>query len=307
MSLAADTERHRTPGPILERGQASTRVLTLVTAVMVYLAVLALASLILVERAVETWSRGLTSEATVQIRDDSSRDIEKDVATVLEILLKTPGVVSAAALDRRASEDLLAPWIGSEGLDQLPIPRLVRVMADSQNPPDFAALEKRLQDKVPVATVDTHRRWEEGLRRMAGTIITLSKLALALIALCAMTMVVFAVRAVLDANKPMIDVLYLAGADDNFIANQFNVQFIISGLWSGVLGLLLGALTLFAFGYTGGAETNSAATATRTLFHVPKSGEWQELLVFMLVPLAAMLLSVATARIALMRMLRDVR
>jgi cell division transport system permease protein len=300
-------QTERQVGSILQKGQASTRALTVVMAVMVYLAVLALASLILVERAVDTWAKGLASEATVQIREDSERNIEEDLAKVLSILTQTPGITTAVPLDRKASEDLLAPWIGTEGLDGLPIPRLIRVTADRQNPPDFETLQKTLQAAVPVATLDTHRRWEDELRHMAGTVTTLSSLALGLIAASAIAMVVFAARAVLDANKPVIEVLYLAGTDDRFIVKQFNTQFVIAGLWAGAMGLFFGAATLFAFGYTRATEFNGVATATRGLFHAPQGGEWRELAVFMLVPVAATLLAVITARVALTRMLGALR
>ena len=303
MSAQQPDSPQRQAGSILQKGQASTRTLTVVMAVMVYLAVLALASLILVERAVDTWAKGLASEATVQIREESERNIDDDVKTVLVILEQTRGIVAAVPLDRKASEDLLAPWIGSEGLDGLPIPRLIRVTADRQNPPDFAILQKTLQAAVPVATLDTHRRWEDELRHMAGTITTLSTLALGLVAVCAIAMVVFAARAVLDANKPVIEVLYLAGADDRFIVKQFNTQFLIAGLWAGALGLFFGALTLFVFGYTRATEFNGVATAARGFFYAPQGGEWRELAVFMLVPVFATLLAVFTARIALTRML----
>jgi cell division transport system permease protein len=297
----------RQAGSILQKGQASTRALTVVMAVMVYLAVLALASLILVERAVDTWAKGLASEATVQVREDSERNIDDDLVKVLSILKQAPGVTAAVPLDRKASEDLLAPWIGSEGLDGLPIPRLIRVTADRKNPPDFEALQNTLRVAVPVATLDTHRRWEDELRHMASTITTLSTLALGLIAASAIAMVVFAARAVLDANKPVIEVLYLAGADDRFIVKQFNTQFLIAGLWAGALGLFSGAATLFAFGYTRSTEFNGVATAARGLFNVPQGGEWRELAVFMLVPIAATLLAVITARVALTRMLEALR
>jgi cell division transport system permease protein len=297
----------RQPGSILQKGQASTRALTVVMAVMVFLAVLALASRILVDRAVDNWAKGLASEATVQIREVTERNIEEDVLKALAILEQTPGVTTASPLDRKASEDLLAPWIGSEGLDALPIPRLIRITADRKNPPDFVALQKTLQDAVPVATLDTHRRWEDELRHMAGTLTILSTLALGLIAACAIAMVIFAARAVLDANKPVIEVLYLAGADDRFIVKQFNTQFLIAGLWSGVLGLLFGALTLFAFGYTRSTEFNGVATEARGLFHAPQGGEWRELVVFMLAPIVATLLAVITARVALTRMLSALR
>jgi cell division transport system permease protein len=206
-------------------------------------------------------------------------------------------------LDRAAGEKLVAPWIGEDGLDLLPIPRLIRVVVDDKVQPDFVALEKALQDAVATARLDTHRRWESELRRMASTLTLLSSLVLVLISLSAVAMVIFASRAVLEANRSVVEVLHIAGADDGFIAGEINRRFIATGFSAGVIGLAGGLLTFLALGYWGVTENNGVASAARGLFFLPQEGDWRSLSWFLLVPMAATVLALITSRITLKRML----
>ena len=293
------------PGAIIPASAAPLRSLTAVMAVMCYLAVLAVGSMILIDRAVSQWAHGLSSEATVQLREISGHDMEADLALVVALLQTTPGLSRVDVLPREAGEKLLEPWIGSKGLDKLPVPRLIRVGLDEKHPPDFAALEQTLRDAMPSARLDTHRRWESELKRMAGTLSYFSALVLLLISLSAIAMVVFATRAVLDSNRAIVDVLQLAGAEDRFIARVIDRRFLLTGLRSGIIGLSLGLLTFLLLGFFGGAEGNGVAAAARGLFYVPASGPDRQLLWFLLVPVIATLIGLLTSRFTLMRMLRE--
>lgn len=294
------------PGSIIPKSAAPLHTLTAVMAVMCYLAVLALAAMVLVDRAVENWAQGLSSEATVQIRQMSDRKLEADIASAVKLLESTPGVAGVEVMDRKAGEALLAPWIGAQGLENLPVPRLLRVRVDTAAPPDFAALETALTAAVPVARLDTHRRWESELRRMAGTLTLLSTLILALVSLSAIAMVVFAARAVLDANRSTVDVLHLAGATDGYIARQIDRRFVAAGLWAGTIGLACGVATLLIIGF-GAADSNGVATAARSLFYLPAGGRWWSYGIFLLVPVVATVIGLITSRVTLMRMLGGVR
>jgi cell division transport system permease protein len=295
------------PGPIIPRAAAPLRTLTAVMSVMCFLAVLAVGAMLLINRAVEQWASGLSSEATVQVPQLSTRDMEKDLAALEAVLAITTGVKSVSVLERSEGEKLVAPWIGEEGLDTLPIPRLIRIVVDDKAPPDFPALEAAVQEVVPSARLDTHRRWEAELRRMASTLTLLSTMILALICASAIAMVIFASRAVLDANKQTVEVLHIAGADDRFIASHINRRFIATGLWSGVIGLLAGLITFFALGHLGLAENNGVASAARGLFFLPQEGNWRSLSWFLLVPVVAIVISLITSRVTLTRMLGEVR
>jgi cell division transport system permease protein len=295
------------PGSIVPKAAAPLRTLTAVMAVMCFLAVIAVGAMLLINRAVEQWAEGLASEATVQLPQLSTRDMEQDLAALEALLLTTTGVKSVDVLARSEGEKLVAPWIGEEGLDVLPIPRLIRVVVDEKAPPDFQALETTMQQAVPTARLDTHRRWEAELRRMASTLTLLSSLILALICASAIAMVIFASRAVLDANKQTVEVLHIAGADDRFIAGEINRRFIATGFYSGIIGLLAGLVTFFALGHLGVAESNGVASAARGLFYLPQNGDWRSLGWFLLVPVVATVISLITSRVTLTRMLGEVR
>ncbi len=294
------------PGDIIPRSAAPLRTMTSVMAVMCFLAVLAVGALLLINRAVTQWASGLSSEVTVQVPQLSTRDMEQDLSALSALLEKTSGVKAVTVLDRSEGEKLVAPWIGEEGLDALPIPRLIRVVVDEKIPPNFAALETALQSAVATARLDTHRRWETELRRMASTLTLLSSLVLLLISGSAIAMVIFAARAVLEANREVVEVLHIAGADDNFIAAQINRRFMATGLTAGILGLVGGAVTFLALGYWGVTENNGVASAARGLFFLPQEGDWRSLSWFLLVPLAATVLALITSRLTLKRMLGEV-
>lgn len=294
------------PGAIIPAAAAPLRSLTAVMAVMCYLAVLAVGSIILIDRAVSQWATGLSSEATVQLREVSTGDIDAELAKAVSLLEQTAGIVSAEVLPRKAGEKLLEPWIGSQGLDKLPVPRLIRVKLNQRSPPDFVKLEKALSQTVPTARLDTHRRWQTELKRMAGTLTLLSGLVLALIGFSAIAMVVFAARAVLDSNRAIVEVLQLAGAEDRFIAREIDRRFLKTGLLAGLIGLGLGFVTFLALGFFGGVEGNGVAAAARGLFYVPTDGPDRKLLWFLLVPIVATLIGLLASRFTLMRMLRGI-
>ena len=180
--------------------------------VMCYLACLAIGALILIDRAVETWTSGLSREVTVQIRLMQNADIDKELAKAKVLLETTVGVTRVEVLERDAGAKLLEPWLGTGSLEDLPIPRLIRVTIDEAAPPDFIALDSQLKKSVSGASLDTHRRWEVELTRMARALSTLSYAILALICISAIAMVIFATRTVLDANRQVVDVLHLVGA-----------------------------------------------------------------------------------------------
>ena len=54
-------------------------------------------------------------------------DIDKELAKAKVLLETTVGVTNVEVLERDAGAKLLEPWIGTGNLEDLPIPRLIRV------------------------------------------------------------------------------------------------------------------------------------------------------------------------------------
>ena len=74
------------PGAIIPANIGALRSLTVTMTVMCYLACLAIGALILIDRAVSSWTSGLSREVTVQVRQTKDADVEAEVAKAQEIL-----------------------------------------------------------------------------------------------------------------------------------------------------------------------------------------------------------------------------
>lgn len=291
------------PGAIIPPEAAPLRALTVTMTVMCYLACLAIGALILINTAVANWTSGLSREVTVQVRQLKDVDIEQEVSAVLALLKDAPGIKAVEPLDRDAAVKLLEPWLGTSQLDDLPVPRLIRVTIDENAPPDFAALEAQLAASVKGAALDTHRRWQAEMTRMASALSTLSYAILALICLSTVTMVVFATRTVLDANRGVVDVLHLIGAKDGYIARQIDRRFLATGLAAGLLGVSLGILSFLGLAFSGTAGAGGVADAARGLLFGTGQRTLLNYAAFLSVPVIATLISLVTSRMALIRML----
>lgn len=288
------------PGSIIPSNVASLRSLTVTMAVMSYLACLAIGALILVDRAVTNWTSGLSREMTVQIAYAKKADIEEEVRKAQNVLSAFPGVLEVQVLDAEAGARLLEPWLGTRSLEGLPVPRLIRVVTDPANPPDADGLTAALAG-IRGVHLDTHRKWEAELTRMARALSVLSYAILFLISMSAVAIVVFATRAVLQANRHIVDLLHLVGARDSYIARQIDGRFLRTGMLSGFIGVGLGLLTFLFLGLSGGG--NGLASASRSLlFSSPGIAIWSYAFLFT-VPLAATLICLVTARVTLMRRL----
>ncbi len=290
------------PSTIFPHTATHLRSLAMTMAVMCYLAGLAVVSLLIVQHTAKTWSQGLAHEATVQLRYISGVDEEQELSKALAIIRSTRGVVSAAALEKNAGAKLLEPWLGKGIIDDLPIPRLIRIAIDEQNPPNFVQLEATLTAQVKGVSLDTHKRWQAQLSRMGTSLVFLASLILALITLASIILVSYTARGVIAANTAIIEVLELVGAEPRFISRQNDKQFFTTGLFAGVIGMLAALLTAGAI-YLGSGFADADSAGVGSLFNFENFGG-RALASLALVPLLATLIAVWASRLTLLQHLK---
>ncbi|MEM9472213.1 MAG: FtsX-like permease family protein [Pseudomonadota bacterium] len=283
--------------------QATAPHMTLMTAMaaMCYLAVLAIGALLMTATAVDNWTSQIASQVTVQISAADGVDVDGDAAKVTDILRATEGIADVDVVSPEAARKLLEPWLGESGiLDDLPIPRLINVSIDKSSPPDLELLRATLATEVPSATLDTHRRWQAELVSMAGSLTWLAVAVLSLIATAAVVLVIYATRAAMEANREVIEVLYLAGARDSFISREVLWRFWLTGLKAGLIGSLLGFVTFVILGLGDGRLSEPV----RALLYHPLDTSSANYAAFIVVPIVATLISLITARISISRVLK---
>src|SRR4029079_13389087 len=98
--------------------------LTVVIAIMSFLACLTAGAVYMVNQSAEAWVKDISSEITVELDPVNAADIEKKMTLVSLFLAKQAGVTRVKPLTAEDSAKLLEPWLGhSEALSALPIPR----------------------------------------------------------------------------------------------------------------------------------------------------------------------------------------
>ncbi len=237
-------------GPaLLSREAGGERWLMVVVAVLCFLASITAVGALAADRAAHGWARQLRAEATVQVRPRVDETGPTAAARAAETLAGVKGVADAEAMDRKTAEALLRPWVGEAALPDLPLPYLVTVRLDPNNPASAPTLSRALAEAGLDASVDDHSLWRGEVERSAGVITALAGAAFLLIAAATAAVIAYATRAGMAAQASVIETLSLNGASDGYVADLFQRRFgglaaQAGAVGAGVAGLLLALLRL---------------------------------------------------------------
>jgi len=240
-------------GPaLLSREAGGERWLMVVVAVLCFLASITAVGAVAADRAAHGWAHQLRGEATVQVRPRVDETGPTAAARAAETLAGVKGVAEAEAMDRKAAEALLRPWVGEAALPDLPLPYLVTVRLDPNNPASAPTLSRALAEAGLDATVDDHSLWRGEVERSAGVITALAGAAFLLIAAATAAVIAYATRAGMAAQANVIETLSLNGASDFYVAGLFQRRFGGLAAQAGALGAGVAALLLALVRLIGG-------------------------------------------------------
>ncbi|WP_026379971.1 cell division protein FtsX [Afifella pfennigii] len=237
-------EEPRVVNPIVPPRSVAGRALLVLVAIMSFLACLSVASVSVVSDRARGWQRQIAAELTIQVSPVAMQDMQSALQRARNIAEATPGVRSAEILQPEQSSALLEPWLG-RGFDpnELPIPRIISVRLDGDA--DLATLARLLREEVPGASLDDHGMWLKRLARMSQAVTFAGLGVVALVMAATALSVVFATRGAMAGNKEVIEVLHFVGAEDAYVAGEFQRHFLLLGLKGAGLGGIA-AIALFA-------------------------------------------------------------
>ena len=237
---------------LLSREAGGERWLIVVIAVLCFLASITAVGTLAADRAAHGWARQLRAEATVQVRPRVDETGPTAAARAAETLASVKGVAEAEAMDRKAAESLLRPWVGEAALPDLPLPYLVTVRLDPKSPASAPTLSRALAEAGLDASVDDHSLWRGEVERSAGVITALAGAAFLLIAAATAAAIAYATRAGMAAQASVIETLSLNGASDGYIAGLFQRRFGGLAATAGAMGAGVAALLLAMLRLVGG-------------------------------------------------------
>lgn len=284
--------------PLLPREDAREAALFFVVCALCFLAALSGLVARSAYAAADSWTDRVTGQITIRIRGT-----EIDTARAVELVKATPEVLSARALERKESEDLLRPWLGPSGIPaDLPLPHLIAAEAA---PSASAAgnMGPRLSDMLKSAgldaTVDDHVVWSAEVKRATDSAGLVALVAVGLLAATALAVIAFATHATLLARKDIVELLHLSGAKDSYISGLFERRFLMLGVQAGALGALLafGAAAFILF---------VVKQADQQIWLLPQlSLSLADGLILGVSPLVAGIASMFAAKVTVMRSLTD--
>ena len=221
----------------------TARLTVFVSAVMAFLAIIALALSLSTGRVADRWADELAQAATLRLPADPEL-ASSYLIKALEVLETTPGVASARALSDEEQQELLAPWFGDDlPLETLPIPQLVEIIAEDVSY-DVEGLRARLSAEIPGAVLDDHANWRDPLLAAAGRVRLIGWFVILLIGASVAAMITLAAHASLAANAQVIRVLRLVGARDVYIARAFVRRYTLRAGLGAIAGVVLGLIVL---------------------------------------------------------------
>jgi len=279
---------------------ASTRLMPWIVGVMAYLAAIALAAALMLSNVAAEWSRGLEGTLTVQVPipdADTAEQTDARIVTAVRILLKTPGIVSARPIPLAEVAAMLEPWLGAGAkMSDLPLPRVIDVRMEEGARLDLTALSRKLNETVPGASIEDHEQWRSTLIVLFRSMEVVAFIVIVLIGTVAFSAIVFTIRSVLAVHQEIVEVLHLIGAQNAYIAEQFQKHAFRVALKGSLGGTGFAFLTILGILFlTRDLEASLLPTSALAYWH------W---LVLALLPIAESYGAMITARITILRALR---
>ncbi len=278
----------------------SVRLVPWIIGLMTYLACLMLAGSLLLSELLGHWTSGLSGTVTVQVlphERESAKLLDERVDKLVRILERTNGITGAKAIPLEEIATLLEPWMGGAMvLESLPIPRLIDVRLDLTDPPSMDELRTMLSNADTGALLDDHGVWQDQLADLVGALELVAAFVVLLVGLATVGIVIFATRSGMAAHQEVIEVLHLIGAEDGYIASQFQNLALSQGLRGGIIGIAVGAATIWGLGYAADHIDNAILPPVKLL-----AWHW---VVLAALPAVTALIAKSTARRTVMRSLK---
>jgi cell division transport system permease protein len=218
---------------------------------LLYVAVVALAVAGVADEALRLFGmRAKLVTVTLPSIEDGT-DGTREMAEAIELLRRTPGVVSAVPVPPEELQVLVEPWLGTARAEaDLPLPRLIDVTLDPAASPDLSALQGRLNAVIEGATIGIEAMSRDRAERLAVFFRSWSS-GLAVAALLGtLALVGLITLASLRISATNVELLRAMGASNQYLAGQFERHALLSGLWGGLIGFALAVLTIVGLLYS---------------------------------------------------------
>ena len=270
-----------------------------VIAILIALVVVAAAGGLSLRNLAASARADLASAITVQVIEPNP-DLRAERGKAAVAVLQGNDLVRAVRLVPESElAALLEPWLGAGATSgDVPIPVLVDVeLTRNAAPAELAAIETALAAAVPGVRVDAQSDWLKPVYRALEALQWLALGLIALVALATAAAVWLASRNALAQHRETVEIVHLLGGTDSQITRIFLGTVLREAAFGAVVGTALGLAAVWLLGQQF-AALDSGMAGGGALAAV----DWVAIAA---VPVAGVLLALATARLTIALALKD--
>ncbi|NBX04356.1 MAG: FtsX-like permease family protein [Alphaproteobacteria bacterium] len=210
-----------------------------------------------------------SSNFTVEIPaqdEDSAPKIDK----IRDSLQKIKGVARVSQVSDEHMQELLKPWFDGDMMKDLPVPAVFEVAMEPKAPaPNYPELQKTLSDIIAGTQVDARERWVASFTQFSSALQSIVGGMAAVIALAMAVTIAFSSRASLHLHSQSVGLLHSIGAEDGYIASQFQREAFLLTLRGALIGCIsAGALYVAAGHYVASLNVASLPSLAMTPLHL---------------------------------------
>ena len=222
---------------IVPKDSIAGRSLTVIVAIMTFLASLTTGVAMLVVSAASDWRSDVGREVTIQVRPAPGRNIDADVRAAVELARAAPGIADVRAYTK---DEIRPPGrtlarrrtCARRPADSAPDRRQARVRHTAgfrTVAPGAGGARSHLEPRrsPPLGRTHAHHGGDSGGNRCRGARPDPGGDGAS---------VTFATRGTMATNRPIVEVLHYVGATDSFVSGQFLRHFLLLGFKGGAIG-----------------------------------------------------------------------
>jgi cell division transport system permease protein len=217
-------------------------------AVLVYLAIVALAAMLVVAGFAERWREERDSRLTVQLAAAQNNEARAAAEKALTWIRGLAEVARAELVPESRLAGLLQTRAGAAPLASgVPLPTVIELELKPEALASADSLRLRLQAELPDAEIDRGGALLDPALRLMRAIEGVAFILVTVLGGTLAAVVVFATQARLAARHETIEILHLLGADDADIVEAVVRPALRTASVGGLIGFALGATTLLVF------------------------------------------------------------
>ncbi|MCZ8134980.1 MAG: cell division protein [Porphyrobacter sp.] len=270
-----------------------------VIAILIALVVVAAAGGLALRNLADNARADLAAAVTVQVIEPNPDLRSQRGAATVKVLQGLDLVRAVRLVPEGELAALLEPWLGAGATSgDVPIPVLVDVeLTRNASPAEIAAIETALAARIPGARVDAQSDWLKPVYRALSALQWLALGLIALVALATAAAVWLASRNALAQHRETVEIIHLLGGTDSQITRIFLATVLREAAFGAVVGTALGLGAVWVLGQQFAALDSGMAGGGALM-----TADWVAIAA---VPLAGVLLALATARMTIALALRD--